>query len=229
MVTAAEQSPRAKTPERGRVTSRKAGSRARRLTVFALAALAAWPFAAWVAARGLLVGCELERADAVVVLAGSSTYRERARHAAGIYARGRAPLVVLTDDGQRGGWDAATQTNPLFRERAARELLRLGVPAERIRVLPGVVTSTHDEALRVREFAEGEGVRSLLFVTAAYLSWRARWTLERVLGGRGVRVGVDAPPPGEDSPPPTTWWLHGLGWKLVPGEYVKLAYYVLYY
>jgi hypothetical protein len=40
---------------------------------------------------------------------------------------------------------------------------------------------------------------------------------------------VDAPPPGEDSPPPTTWWLHGLGWKLVPGEYVKLAYYVLYY
>jgi uncharacterized SAM-binding protein YcdF (DUF218 family) len=227
MVTAAEQTPRSKAGanERGE----RAGVRARRFMVAALIALAAWPFAAWVAARALIVDCELERADAVVVLAGSSTYRERARHAAGIYARGRAPLVLLTDDGQRSGWSAERQTNPLFYERAAEELLKSGVPAERIRVLPGVVTSTHDEALRVREFAEGEGARSLLVVTAAYQSRRARWTMERVLGASGVRVGVDSPPPGEESPPASTWWLRGLGWKLVPGEYVKLVYYVLRY
>ena len=227
MVTAAEQSPRLKAD--AREPERRAGVRARRLAVAALVALAAWPFAAWVAARGLIVGCELERADAVVVLAGSSTYRERARHAAEIYARGRAPLVLLTDDGQRSGWSAEKQTNPLFHERAAEELLKSGVPAERIRVLPGVVTSTHDEALRVREFAEREGVRSLLVVTAAYQSRRARWTMERVLGASGVRVGVDSPPPGEESPPASTWWLRGLGWRLVPGEYLKLAYYVLRY
>jgi uncharacterized SAM-binding protein YcdF (DUF218 family) len=203
--------------------------RARRAFAFALVALAAWPPAAWLAARGLLVGCELERADALVVLAGSSTYRERARHAAEIYARGRAPVVVLTDDGQRSGWSAESQSNPLFRERAAAELLRLGVPAERIRVLPGVVGSTHDEALRVREFAAAERLRSVLFVTAAYQSRRARWTMERVLGADGVLVGVDAPPPGGESPPASTWWLYGLGWKLVPGEYVKLAYYALFY
>lgn len=203
--------------------------RARRLLVAAAVTLAAWPFAAWVAARGLIVDCELESADAVVVLAGSSTYRERARHAAEIYARGRAPLVLLTDDGQRSGWSAERQANPLFHERAAEELLKSGVPAERIRVLPGVVTSTHDEALRVREFVESEGVRSLLVVTVAYQSRRARWTMERVLGASGVRIGVDAPPPGEESPPASTWWLRGLGWKLVPGEYVKLAYYVLFY
>ena len=204
-------------------------SRARRLAVAALIALAAWPLLAWAAARGLVVECELERADAVVVLAGSSTYRERARHAAEIYARGRAPVVLLTDDGQKSGWSAESQTNPLFRERAAAELSRLGVPAEHIRVLPGVVESTYDEALRVREFAAAERLRSVLVVTAAYQSRRARWTMERVLGADGVRVGVDAPPPGEDSPPAATWWLHGLGWRLVPGEYVKLAYYVLFY
>ena len=227
MQAAAEQSP--PVSESARERSPRARSRARRLTVTVLIALAAWPLAAWVAARGLVVECELERADAVVVLAGSSTYRERARHAAGIYARGRAPLVLLTDDGQRSGWSAERQTNPLFHERAAEELLKSGVPAERIRVLPGVVTSTHDEALRVREFVEGGGARSLLVVTAAYQSRRARWTMERVLGASGVRVGVDAPPPGEESPPASTWWLRGLGWKLVPGEYVKLAYYVLSY
>jgi uncharacterized SAM-binding protein YcdF (DUF218 family) len=227
MVTAAEQSPRLKADARGR--GGRAGVRARRLAAAALLALAVWPFAAWVAARALIVGCELERADAVVVLAGSSTYRERARHAAGIYARGRAPLVLLTDDGQRSGWSAEKQTNPLFHERAAEELLKSGVPAERIRVLPGVVTSTHDEALRVREFAQSEGLRSLLVVTAAYQSRRARWTMERVLGASGVRVGVDAPPPGEESPPASRWWLRGLGWRLVPGEYAKLIYYALRY
>lgn len=227
MVTAAEQSPPASARAGGR--GKQTAKRARRFDVPARVPLAAWPFAAWVAARALIVDCELERADAVVVLAGSSTYRERARHAAGIYARGRAPLVILTDDGQRSGWSAEKQTNPLFHERAAEELLKSGVPAGRIRVLPGVVTSTHDEALRVREFAEREGARSLLVVTAAYQSRRARWTMERVLGASGVRVGVDAPPPGEESPPASTWWLRGLGWKLVPGEYVKLAYYVLFY
>lgn len=227
MRAAAEQSP--PTVARAREQSPRVRSRARRLGIVVVVALAAWPLAAWVAARGLIVECELERADAVVVLAGSSTYRERARHAAEIYARGRAPVVLLTDDGQKSGWSAESQTNPLFRERAAAELSRLGVPAERIRVLPGVVGSTYEEALRVREFAAAERLRSVLVVTAAYQSRRARWTMNRVLGADGVRIGVDAPPPGEDSPPASTWWLHGLGWKLVPGEYVKLAYYVMFY
>ncbi len=227
MVTAAEQSPRLK--GRAREQGRRAANRARRFAVVAVAALAAWPFAAWGAARALVIDCELERADAVVVLAGSSTYRERARHAAEIYAKGRAPLVLLTDDGQRSGWSAEKQTNPLFHERAAEELLKAGVPAGRVRVLPGVVASTHDEALRVREFAEAEGLRSLLVVTAAYQSRRARWTMNRVLGASGVRVGVDAPPPGQESPHASVWWLRGLGWRLVPGEYLKLGYYVLRY
>jgi uncharacterized SAM-binding protein YcdF (DUF218 family) len=227
MRAAAERSPPA--AEGARERSPRVKGRARRLAVVALVALAAWPPAAWVAARGLVVDCELESADAVVILAGSSTYRERARHAAEIYSRGRAPFVLLTDDGQRSGWSAESQTNPLFRERAAAELTRLGVPADRIRVLPGVVGSTYEEALRVREFAAAERVRSVLVVTAAYQSRRARWTMRRVLGDAGVRVGVDAPPPGEDSPRAATWWLHPLGWRLVPGEYLKLAYYVLRY
>ena len=227
MQTAAAQGPPA--TERAREETPRMRSRARRLAVAALIALAAWPLVAWAAARGLVVECELERADAVVVLAGSSTYRERARHAAEIYARGRAPLVLLTDDGQKSGWSAESQTNPLFRERAAAELSRLGVPAERIRVLPGVVASTYDEALRVREFAAAERLGSVLVVTAAYQSRRARWTMRRVLDDAGVRVDVDAPPPGGDSPPAATWWMHLLGWKLVPGEYLKLAYYVLFY
>jgi uncharacterized SAM-binding protein YcdF (DUF218 family) len=204
-------------------------SRARRYA-FALAfALAAWPFAAWAAARWLVVGCDIERADAVVVLSGSSTYRERARRAAEIYAEGRAPLVVLTNDGQRGGWSEEAQRNPFFFEREAEELVRRGVPAERVRVIPGEVASTYEEAVRVREFAEANGIKSVLVVTAPYQSRRALWVMRRVVGSEELRVAVDAPAPGDESPRAAAWWLHALGWRLVPGEYLKLAYYVLRY
>lgn len=201
----------------------------RRRLRLAAAALALWLTLAWGAALALVVEAGPARADALVVLAGSSTYRERARHAARLYAEGRAPLVVLTDDGQPGGWSAAEQRNPLFVERAAEELRRAGVPAERIEVAAPPASSTYEEAARVREFAAARGLRSLLLVPAAYQSRRALWTFRRVFRGTGVAVGLDAPPPGEQTPRPALWWLHPLGWRLVPGEYAKLAYYMLVY
>jgi uncharacterized SAM-binding protein YcdF (DUF218 family) len=203
--------------------------RARRYALALAVALAAWPFAAWAAARWLIVGCDMDRADALVVLSGSSTYRERTRRAAEIYAEGRAPLVVLTNDGQKSGWSVEAQRNPFFFEREAEELSRRGVPAERVRVIEGEVGSTYEESLRVREFAEANGLRTVLVVTAPYQSRRALWAMRRAAGPDGLRVAVDAPAPGEESPRAVAWWLHSLGWRLVPGEYAKLAYYVLRY
>ena len=210
-------------------TARPRRLRARRLALSAAFVVVAWPVAAWAAARWLVVGCDMERADAVVVLSGSSTYRERARRAAEIYAEGRAPLVVLTNDGQKSGWSTEAQRNPFFFEREAEELSRRGVPAERVRVIAGEVGSTYEEAQRVREFAEANGLRSVIVVTAPYQSRRALWVMRRAAGREGLRVAVDAPAPGDESPRASAWWLHALGWKLVPGEYVKLAYYVLRY
>lgn len=199
---------------------------ARAFAVFVVA----WPLLAWLAAEGLVVRSELvARADALVVLAGSSTYRERARRAAELYGEGRAPVVVLTDDGLRGGWSHAEQRNPFFYERAAEELRRRGVPAERIMVVPRPVSSTYEEAARVREFAEASGLRSVLVVTSAYQSRRALWSFRRAFRGSGVGVGLEAVPPGEQSPPAALWWLHRLGWEMVPGEYLKFIYYVWQY
>lgn len=212
----------------GVTRARRRRGASRRLCLLAASLAACWALA-WLAARVLMVEAEPGQVDAVVVLAGSSTYRERARHAARLFKEGRAPLVVLTDDGQRGGWSAEEQRNPFFFERAAEELRREGVPAERIRVIPQVVSSTYEEAERVREFAASEGLRSLVLVTAAYQSRRALWTFRRVFRDSGVRVGLDAPPPGEQTPRPVLWWSTALGWELVPGEYLKLGYYVWHY
>jgi uncharacterized SAM-binding protein YcdF (DUF218 family) len=193
----------------------------------------AWPAAAWAAAEALVVrpgaAAAAGPADALVVLAGSADYRGRARRAAELYAEGRAGLVLLTDDGQRGGWSAAEQRNPLFVERAAEELRRGGVPDARVVRLEGVVGSTYEEAARAREFAASARLRSVVVVAGAYQSRRALWTFRRVFGGSGVRVGVEPAPTGGETPGPALWWLRPRGWRLVPTEYFKLAYYRLNY
>jgi len=92
-------------------------------------------------------------------------------------------------------------------------------------MLPGAVTSTYDEIQRVREYSVARGLRSILIVTSAYHSRRAWWTVGQVFRDSNVAIGLDVAAPGEQTPRPATWWLHRFGWKLVPGEYVKIIYY----
>jgi uncharacterized SAM-binding protein YcdF (DUF218 family) len=185
---------------------------------------------AWVAAEALIVKSELAHdADALVVLAGSSTYVERTHAAAQLFQQGRAPVIILTNDNLAGGWSIEKERNPLFVERAADELKRQGVPAEKIEIVPGTVSSTYEEAVRLREYASEKNLRSILIVTSAYQSRRALWTMRRVFRGSGVEIGLDAVAPGQQSPRPALWWLYGLGWQMVPGEYVKMIYYWINY
>jgi uncharacterized SAM-binding protein YcdF (DUF218 family) len=196
---------------------------------FVAVLLLVWFLLAWVAAKSLVVRADLPRADALLVLSGSSNYVERNRWAARLYREGRAPLILLTDDGQRGGWSSAEQRNPFFVERAARALNEDGVPAENIEVLPGLVSSTYEEAVSLRSFAASHGLRSILVITSAYHSRRALWTMRRVFEGSNIEVGVDAPPIGGESPAPAIWWARPRGWQMVAGEYPKMIYYRLRY
>ena len=199
----------------------------------AAAVAVAWPALAWGAALWLAAGAAkpaaAPKADALVVLAGSSTYVERARRAAALFAEGRAPLVVLTNDNLIGGWSEAEQRNPFFVERAAGELRRAGVPEGKIEIVWRPVGSTYEEAVRLREHAAARGLRSLVVVTSAYHSRRARWTFGRVFRGAGVSVELEGVAPGEQAPAPAVWWLSALGWRMVAGEYFKLIYYRLSY
>jgi uncharacterized SAM-binding protein YcdF (DUF218 family) len=188
-----------------------------------------WSILAWGLARALMVRAELAHADALVVLAGADAYRERTREAAQLFALGRAPKILLTNDNLRGGWSTEQQRNPYFVERAFDELRRAGVPAESIEVLPETVSSTHDEAVRLREYATAHNLRSLMVVTSAYHSRRALWTLRRVFRDANMELGMDAAAPGDEAPGPATWWLHAGGWRVVALEYPKFVYYWLRY
>jgi uncharacterized SAM-binding protein YcdF (DUF218 family) len=207
-------------------------SRRRRLALVVIVSLVvAWPLCAWVVARSLVVRDEMARADAIMVLSGASEYVERTRHAAELFRRGVAPKIILTNDNLRGGWNSEQQRNPFFVERAAEELRRAGVPPAQIEALPEPVASTYDEAVRLRAYAAEHRLRSVLVVTSAYHSRRARWTMQRVFRESGVRVGIAPVTAGEtaETPAALNWWLSRRGWRSVAPEYPKLVYYWLRY
>ncbi len=195
----------------------------KRIFKIVLVVIVVWMIVAAVAPRVLVVSEPLASADAIVVLSGSSAYLERTQKAAELYRAGRAPLVLLTDDHTRGGWSSAQQRNPFFVERATEELVKAGVPADKIQIVPGIAASTRDEALIIRDYAVAEKLRSVLVVTSAYHSRRALRSLQQTFAGTGATVGLESPAP--TSPQSAFWWLQPEGWRTVGGEYVKLIYY----
>jgi uncharacterized SAM-binding protein YcdF (DUF218 family) len=188
-----------------------------------------WPFVAWAAAKALITEAPLDRADAIVVLGGSATYKERAREAARLLHEGRSQLILITNDDMRGPWSSEEQRNLYFYERSFEELRKAGVSPQNIDLAVTPVASTYEEAQVVKDYAQQRGLRSILIVTSAYHSRRALWVFSRVFRDTGIRVGLISVQPGEETPPAATWWLSVRGWRLVPTEYVKMVYYLINY
>lgn len=188
-----------------------------------------WPFVAWAGAKFLITEAPLEKADVIVVLSGSATFKERTREAAKLFFEGRAPRIVITNDNQQGPWSSSDQRNLFFYERSLEQLRNAGVPEQNIEVLMQPVSSTYEEAELIRDYAQQHGLRSILVVTSAYHSRRALWVFSKVFRDKGIPIGLDAVPPGQQSPPPATWWLDLRGWQLVPNEYLKMVYYLIRY
>jgi uncharacterized SAM-binding protein YcdF (DUF218 family) len=197
----------------------------RRWLTGGLLVLLLWVLVAWLGARWLIVSAPLEQADVIVMLSGSKAYPERARCAAELFKQKVAPVIVLTNDGQQGGWSNAEERNPYFYEQATEELVRLGVPQSAIEVLPQNVSSTYDEAVAVNEYARQRELHSVLVVTSGYHARRALWSFHRVFTGSGKKIGIQNAPPGPQTPRPLTWWFYPNGWRAVASEYVKMAYY----
>ena len=188
-----------------------------------------WPFAAWAGAKFLITEVPLDKADAILVLGGSATYKERTHEAARLLFEGRSQLILITNDNQRGPWSSADQRNLYYYERSFDELRNAGIAAQNIEVVMDPVASTYDEAQVIRDYAQQHGLKAILIVTSAYHSRRALWVFSRVFRDTGIRIGLFAVAPGGESPEPATWWLSVRGWRLVPTEYVKMVYYAIVY
>jgi uncharacterized SAM-binding protein YcdF (DUF218 family) len=186
-----------------------------------------WSLLAWAAARLLIVRFPLPQADAIVVLSGSATFRERSERAAELYAEGRSQRIILTNDNVKGGWSSSEQRNLFFYESSITELRRRGVPQQSIELVAPPVSTTHDEAVLMRHYSEKHQLRSLLLVTSAYHSRRAWHIFREIFRGSRTQIGLEVAAVGIQTPLPARWWFHLRGWEMVPGEYLKMTYYWL--
>jgi uncharacterized SAM-binding protein YcdF (DUF218 family) len=202
------------------VLKRKTGFK-RQVAVIVVVLGSLW-FLSWCAAKWLIVSSPPYRGDAIVMLSGSSSIHERVERAATLYREHSAAKVILTDDHQQGGWNAEEQRNPYSFEVARRELVWLGVNANDIDVIPGVVNSTYDEAMAVREYSKRKNMHSLVLVTSAYHSRRALRVFRHAFADTPIEIGSGPAAPGWQTPRPSAWWLSLRGWQLVGGEYLKL-------
>src|SRR5690349_11280464 len=124
-------------------------------------AMGVWFVMAWVAGSYLIVNRAVPNAEVTVVLSGAATFSERTHYAAQIFRERRTKQIILTDDNLLSGWSAKEQRNPYYFERALSELVRSGVPRDKIEVLEPPVTDTFDEAVRLRAYCDARQLPSL--------------------------------------------------------------------
>ncbi len=205
--------------------------RASRIVAISIVLVVMWWLLAYTAARFLIVrACVEKRADVIFVLSGSAAFVERTHYAAKLFRDGRAPKIVLTNDGEQSGWSNAERRNPFFVERAFDELKRAGVPEDRIEILDEPVRHTTDESALAHAQAKRENWRAIIVVTSAYHTRRADWIWHGEFKDEfknDAEIFFCPVPTGERTPTPATWWFYPRGWKMVAGEYLKMIYYAL--
>jgi uncharacterized SAM-binding protein YcdF (DUF218 family) len=169
----------------------------------------------------------LERAVAIVVLAGGTPEREIA--ASDLYRGGWAPRVVVTVEPPRPALDALRRRGvhvPSEIDERVRYLVDLGVPRPAIVVLPDPIESTFAEASEVRGWVPADA-HALIVVTSAFHAARAGFVFDRALRGTGVRVILR--PSAAEQFDPRQWWRTRTGLRDGFFEWQKLIFYRIRY
>jgi len=173
----------------------------------------------------LVVNDPLLPSDIIFLLNGD--YETRPFCAAELYQQGLAPLVVIAKTEDLPAVQLGLVPNDT--DIAVGVMKRLGVPPEKIIVLTveGGVTSTLAEAIALHQYVAANEVHSLILVTSAFHTRRAKWILERELAGLPVRLEVAAVPYSYFDA--SNWWQYETGLITLNEEYIKLIYYLVKY
>lgn len=172
------------------------------------------------AARALTVRDPLRRADALVLLGGDPD--SRPDEVARLYRRGLASTVLIV----RSRPEPSVRLGVRLDDTDLNILVlhRLGVPASAIRVLrfPGGATSTYDEARAVRDWAYDAHPGTLIVVTSAFHTRRARWLFRRQL--ERLRIAILMAPVTDPDFDESNWWRTEPGLLAYVEEYLKFLH-----
>jgi uncharacterized SAM-binding protein YcdF (DUF218 family) len=166
----------------------------------------------------------LQRADAIVVLAGSRV--DRWLEAVDLFKEGWAPRVVLSP-GPLSDLEIKLRGEGLKLPRegdlARDAVISLGVPAEAVSVMPGGVDNTAAEAAALRR-ALPPGTRRVIVVTSPYHLRRAGYAFRREFAGTGTEIVMHGSRYSEAQP--ARWWSRRDDIRYLMNEMPKFLAYV---
>jgi uncharacterized SAM-binding protein YcdF (DUF218 family) len=165
-----------------------------------------WAGNAWIAED------PLEHADALIVLSDDNVDGERAAHAALLYQRGLAPVVVGSGRRMRRYAGIA--------ELMEHDLEAHGVPKGAIVRFAHDAESTREEAELLEKLVRERRWRRVIVVTSNYHARRARYIFRRVFPPQ-VDVRVAGAP--DENFDPGTWWEKRSGMKRMFQEVVGMV------
>ena len=168
--------------------------------------------------RLLIVADPLQPADAIVPLGGEAA-TERLAYAAKLFKEGYAQsfLIVNLEIKLPG-------IRSEYNELAKREAAWQGVPKESIVFAPGIVTSTVDEALSVRQLAQASGFRSVIVVTSPFHTRRTRRIFADAF--RDTSITLTVQPVEGHWYKADRWWKSQEGLQTTWTEYLKFLLYL---
>ncbi|MEA5077290.1 MAG: YdcF family protein [Anaerolineaceae bacterium] len=167
----------------------------------------------------LIVSDSLEKADLITAVSGPSY---RITYAAELFQEHLGSYLFFT-----GGFNEHEQRYGAdWSETLARNI---GVPPENIYTDDSTVISTYQEAERVKAFIEAhpEQIHSVIVVTDAYHTRRAKWAYEKALGP-DIKVMVTAVP-FDEAGYSSKWWRSAITREMVVKEYLKYTFYLFRY
>jgi uncharacterized SAM-binding protein YcdF (DUF218 family) len=167
----------------------------------------------------LVVADPLQKADALVLLSGDED--PRVAYGAQLFQQGYAGWFILTDM----HLETIPESQGVYSARVKLKTLEQGVPDERILIIPAQVSTTYEEAIRLKEFTVSKGFRSLIVVTSPYHTRRARWLLRDVFSSSGVALVVR--PVSNHSYQAEAWWRDSMDRKQTVMEYAKAGAHLL--
>lgn len=171
----------------------------------------------WISGRFLVVADPLTPADTVIPLGGAED-SSRLEQAAQIYKDGFAHWIILTETGE-----VYPKTNTPLTSIYRKELEKMGVPEDAIRITEKIASSTWGEARVVRKLMLREGFQSCIVVTDPYHTRRTKIVFGDEFSPHGLDLIVR--PTRTSWYRPSTWWMQKAGWNVVLSEYSKLLAY----
>ena len=171
----------------------------------------------------LVVEDHLETADIIFVLMGG--HNTRPFHAAELYDKGFAknivvPQVELTPAVQLGVYPSQTQATLYILEEQ-------GIPDSVIQIadFPQGVSSTLDEARALNAYIKQYSIKSVIIVTDAFHTRRARYIFKKELQEESIKIMISPAPHWKFDA--TNWWKHEEGFVSFINEYLKFIHYLL--